>query len=81
MRLKLKGSELSITSANTVGGAKFVRIYAANTAAQVLTVTNATANVMGTCTVGPGSETLIIKEPTDLVTLATGLAVAVAYET
>lgn len=80
MRIKLRGSELSITSANTVGGSKFVRVYAANTAAQVLTVTNATANVLGTCTVGPGSETFIIKEPTDLLILANGLAVGVAHE-
>lgn len=68
--LKVKGTEIDLTTANTVASSVLVRIYASTPA--LITVAN-TAGTIGTFTVGSNSVEYVIKEPTD--TLAANNAV------
>ena len=77
--VKLLSSEIALTSANTLGGASLVRIYA--TANAVITLANA-GGTIATCTLPAGSVEYFIKQPTD--TFAANLAVratSVAFTT
>jgi len=68
--VKLISSEISLTTANTLGGASLVRVYA--TANAVITLAN-TGGTIGTCTLPAGTIEYFVKQPTD--TLAANVAV------
>ena len=68
--VKLISSEMSLTTANTIGGASLVRIYA--TANAVITLAN-TGGTIGTCTLPGGTIEYFMKQPAD--TLAANVAV------
>jgi hypothetical protein len=68
--VKLIGTQLSLTTANTVSTASCVRVYASANA--VITVANASGTI-GTCTVPGGTVEYFIKQPTD--TIAANVAV------
>lgn len=68
--VKLISSEISLTTANTLGGASLVRLYA--TANAVITLAN-TGGTIGTCTLPAGTIEYFVKQPTD--TLAANVAV------
>jgi hypothetical protein len=76
--IKVKGTEISVTTANTVGGAGVVRVYAPNLA--VLTFAN-TSGTIGTYTMIAGSEQSFIKEMTDTIAATAAVnCVAIAYK-
>lgn len=66
MILKLKSSEIALTTANTVSDASVVRIYALNAAvvSRLDTVANG-SGVIGTITMPAGSIAFFEKEPTE----------------
>ena len=76
--VKVKGVEIDLTTANTVGGAVLVRVYAP--LATVLTFAN-TAGTYGTYTLGAGMDEVFIKEPADTVAASVAAkCVAIAYK-
>jgi hypothetical protein len=69
--LKLTGVELTLgATANTVGGASFLRVLNANTTTYaVITQQNIAANTANTTyTLGPGKEVFLAKAPADTLT-------------
>lgn len=76
--LKFRSPEISITAANNVALAPLIRCFNNTASVAVLTVAYANGTAYANCTLGPQSETFVKKGSTDLVTLASGLAVAVA---
>jgi hypothetical protein len=76
--VKVKGQEINLTTANTVGAAVLVRVFApANT---VLTFANTTATY-GTYSMAAGMDEVFIKEPTDTVAASVSAkCVAIAYK-
>ena len=76
--LKLKGSEISISSANNVGLSKVVRVYNDNAASQVLTMAYANTTSYANCTIASKTWIVVQKDPTDTVQ-GTLLAVPVAF--
>jgi len=64
--LKLLGSQISVTTANTVGGYGLIRAYAA--ANTLVTITAANSTVLGTMTIAGGISEILIKSPTDTIT-------------
>lgn len=75
MILKVLGSSVSFTTANTVGDSTLVRLYAAN--ASNVTISGA---VNGGFTMGAGTSEIIEKEATDTITGSTTLiATPIAY--
>lgn len=70
MAIKLEGSEIALTTANTVGDSSVVRLYA--TANVVITQAYANTDIVGTFTLGAGQQETIYKGPTD--TLAANTA-------
>lgn len=76
--LKLKGTELSISSANNVGLASAVRVYNDNAASQVLTVAYANGTTYANCTLATKTWIVVQKQPTDTLQ-GTLLATPVAF--
>lgn len=75
--VKLLGAEISIASANTVGGANLVRVINTGSAA-ILNVANTTA-VYANCTVAQNESVTIEKAATDTVTGANMRAAPIAF--
>ena len=67
--IKLQGdNEIALTTANTVGEAKLVRIYNDQSSAVLITHTDSTgANTIGTFSVGSKNTVFVEKDYTDLV--------------
>lgn len=75
MILKVLGSSVSFTTANTVGDSTLVRLYAANASNVTISGT-----VNGGFTMGAGTSEIIEKEATDTITGSTTLiATPIAY--
>lgn len=79
--IKVIGSEFDLSTANTVGGNKGVRILETGTGNAKITQRDAANNILGTITVRQGTELTLVKAPTDTVesNAATTVAVAVAF--
>jgi|LakMenE18May11ns_1017448.scaffolds.fasta_scaffold9377956_2 hypothetical protein len=76
--VKVKGQEIALTTANTVGNSTVVRVYTPSIA--LLTFTYANTTVYGTYTLGAGLDEVFIKDPTDTITANTAVrAVSIAY--
>ena len=75
---KFLGTELAITSANTVSSAKVVRIVNTTNAVTVLTVANTTATY-GNTTIAPNEAIIVEKATTDTVAGANLRAAPIAY--
>lgn len=73
--IKLIGSEIALSTANTVGTATVVRLYN-NTAGAVLITLANTGGTIGTCTLGAGAIEYHQKAPAD--TLASNTAIRAA---
>ena len=73
--VKLMGTEIALSTANTVGTAAVVRLYN-NTAGAVLITLANTGGTIGTCTLGAGAVEYHQKTPTD--TLASNAAIRAA---
>jgi len=77
--VKLVGSEISLSTANTVSLATVVRIYN-NSTVSVLTVKNAAATQLGNTTIIAGGLIYLSKQSTDTITSSVAvLATPVAY--
>lgn len=70
--VKLIGSEIALSTANTVGSASLVRLYN-NTAAAVLITRANTGGTIGTVTLASGAVEYYSKVPTD--TFASNVAI------
>ena len=70
--VKLLGTEIALSTANTVGTAAVVRVYNNTAGAVLLTLAN-TGGTIGTCTLGSGAMEYFQKSPSD--TLASNAAV------
>lgn len=78
MGTKIKSSEISVTSANTVSDARNVRVFAENKT--LLTIRTANNEVIGSITMPAGSIEVIEKNPTDTVSANVAvLAAEVGY--
>ena len=66
--IKVLGTEASVTTASTVGGAKLVRVYNSNGSDALITVTDASSTVIGTVTVKDGTHEYVAKNSTDTLT-------------
>jgi len=76
-KIKLKSTEIALTTANTISGASIVRIYASANA--LITLAN-TGGTIGTCTVAGGTVEYFIKQVSDtLASNVSVLATKVAY--
>lgn len=75
---KFLGTELSISSANTVSLSKVVRVVNVTNAITVLTVANTTATY-GNTTIAPNETLIIEKMPTDTVAGSNLRAAPIAY--
>lgn len=76
--VKVKGQEINVTTANTVGDAVLVRVYAPS--ATVLTFAN-TTGTYGTYSMGAGADEVFIKETTDTIAASVSAkCVAIAYK-
>lgn len=73
--VKLLGTEIALSTANTVGTASVVRVHN-NTAGAVLITLANTGGTIGTCTLGVGATEYYQKAPAD--TLAANAAVRAA---
>lgn len=77
--IKLTGSEIELTTANTVGNATLVRLFN-NTAGQVLITHANDTETLGTVTMGAGHIEYLIKLSTDTVASNAAIrAVGVAF--
>lgn len=72
--IKVTGSEISVTTANTVNGANLVRAYAAGTT--LVTIALANTSTVGTFTMPAGSIELIAKDYTDTISANAALLCA-----
>ena len=70
--IKLIGSEIALSTANTVSSASLVRLFNNTAGAVVITRAN-TAGTIGTCTLGAGGVEYYAKVSTD--TLASNIAI------
>ena len=78
--VKLKGSETSVTSATDLSGAKLVRVYAVNTS--VVTLADASSNVIGSFTIPAGRVEYVEKASDDLISANVAvLCTSVSYNT
>jgi chitodextrinase len=76
--VKVKGQEISVTTANTVGDAVLVRVYAPS--ATVLTFAN-TGGTTGTYSMGANMDEVFVKEATDTIAATVAVkCVAIAYK-
>ena len=79
--IKVKGTEASITTADAIGAATVVRLFNATSAGILITHQNASGDVIGTFTAGPG-QSFVKKDSTDTLAAATAvLMVGVAHYT
>lgn len=78
MQIKLKGAEVSIASANTVGGATTVRVVNIGAAA-VVNLAYANGTVYANTTVSNTESIVIVKGPTDTLAGANMKAAPVEY--
>ena len=77
--IKLIGTEIALSTANTVGLASVVRLYN-NTAGAVLITRANTGGSLGTCTLGAGAVEYFTKVPTETFTSNTAIrAAAIAF--
>lgn len=77
--IKLIGTEIALSTANTVGSAAVVRLYN-NTAGAVLITRADGGGTLGTCTLGAGAVEYFTKAPTDTLAANSAIrAAAVAY--
>lgn len=77
--VKLMGSEISLTTANTINNAYVVRVFN-NTAGPVLITTANTAGTIGTVTLAAGAHEHFQKASTDTIAANAAVrAVAVAF--
>jgi hypothetical protein len=70
--IKLLGSEIALSTANTVSSASVVRVNNNSGAAVVITRAN-TGGTIGTCTMATGEIGYFVKQPAD--TIASNVAV------
>lgn len=75
---KFLGTEVSLTTANTVGSNKLVRVVNANNSLTILTIANTTATYANT-TLAPYESMTVVKETTDTLFGPNLKATAVAY--
>jgi hypothetical protein len=75
---KFLGTEISVSSANTVSSSKVVRIVNIANSTTVLTVANTTATY-GNTTVAPNEVMILEKSPTDTVAGSNLRASPIAY--
>ncbi len=76
--VKVKGQEINLTTANTVGDSVLVRVFAPS--ATVLTFAN-TSGTYGTYSMAAGMDEVFIKEKTDTVAASVSAkCVAIAYK-
>lgn len=78
MQIKLKGTEVSIASANTVGNSSTVRVVNLGAAA-VLNLAYANGTVYANTTVSNTESIVVVKGPTDTLTGANMKAAPVEY--
>ena len=79
MIIKVKGSAVDVTTANTVGSAKLVRCFAA--AAATVTITDSDDTTLGTFKMPAGGVEYIEKETTDKIASTSTLScTAVSYK-
>jgi hypothetical protein len=76
---KLLGTELSISSANTVSTAKVVRVVNVTNAITVLTVAYSNGTSYGNTTIAPNETLIVEKSPTDTVAGSNLRASSIAY--
>lgn len=77
--VKVKGQEIALTTANTIGNTTVVRVFAPATA--ILTFAYANTTVYGTYTLNAGTDEVFVKEPSDTITAnVTVRAVSIAYK-
>lgn len=77
--IKLVGTEIALSTANTVASGSVIRCYN-NTAGAVLITRANTGGTIGTCTLGAGMIEYYIKAPTDTLTSNAAIrAAAVAF--
>ena len=69
--IRLLAAEAAVSAANSFNGNKLIRIYNQNVSDVLITITNASAVVVGTVTVRTGETIYINKAGTDTVTAAT----------
>jgi hypothetical protein len=69
--IRLLAAEAAVSAANAFNGNKLIRIYNPNATDVLITITNASAAVVGTVTVRTGETIFINKAGTDTVTAAT----------
>jgi hypothetical protein len=82
MITKILSTEISLSTANTVSDARVVRVFN-NTGGNILiTRSNSSAVVLGTCTLQANSVTFVEKNPSDTLTAAAAvLATSIAFTT
>jgi len=66
MIIELKGLEIAIDTANTVGGSNHVRVLNNTASAVLATIANTTANT-ASLTLSGGESVILKKDPTDTV--------------
>lgn len=78
--IQVLGTEITLTTANTVGGAHCVRVYHSGGSATLATIKDSTGTTIGTFTI-PGGEIMFIKKrATDTIaTAASTLAVSIGF--
>jgi len=77
--IKLKGTEISIATANTVANATLIRVYNTAAADGVLTIANTGGSTQANCTIATKTAIYIRKNPTDTANGASMLAVPVSF--
>ena len=75
---KFIGTEIDVSSANTVSLAKVVRVMNISNSLAYLAVANTTANT-GNTTLGPYESIIVEKQPAETVSGTNLKAVAIAY--
>lgn len=71
MIIKPIGTELSVTTANNVAGARLIRVHAA--ANSIITIANTEGATIGSFTAPAGSVTIVEKEPLNTIAGTTAL--------
>jgi hypothetical protein len=78
--VKLKGSEIGVTTATNLNSAQLIRVYAATDA--LVTITDSDDNAIGSFTVPSGRVEYVEKEPSDQISANTEiLCTSIAYNT
>lgn len=78
-KVKLLGTEISLTTANNVNNATLVRLVNTNASAVLVTLQDG-GTTMGTVTLAPNQAIFLIKQPAWTLSAPTALrAVSVAY--